>query len=221
VGPQTPRNFSGRFYFIPMANIKNIIFDLGNVLLDIDYSKTIRAFEALGFEDFKSNYSPLKMDPVFENLEMGKISGEAFCEKIKSISKNPVTNQQIETAWNALFLDFRTESLAFLEQIAAKYKLYLFSNTNSIHLTAFEAIFTKDTGKPSLDAYFTKAYYSHLIGFRKPYAEAYTFILEDAGIKAEETLFIDDLPNNIEGARSVGIKTHLLLPYERVENLQF
>lgn len=204
-----------------MANIKNIIFDLGNVLLDIDYSKTIRAFEALGFKDFKSSYSPLKMDPVFENLEMGTITGEAFCDKIRSISNNPVTNEQIETAWNALFLNFRTESLAFLEKIAAEYKLYLFSNTNSIHLSAFKAIFTKDTGKPSLDAYFTRAYYSHLIGFRKPYANAYTFVLEDAGIKAEETLFIDDLPNNIEGAKSVGIHTHLLLPHERVEKLSF
>ena len=205
-----------------MTNIKNIIFDLGNVLMDIDYNKTTAAFENLGFKNFKSNfYSPLKMNALFENLETGKITAETFYENIKALSTNPVTEEQIKTAWNALFMDFRMESLAFLERIAPRYNLYLLSNTNSIHFTAFEKIFTKNTGKPSLDAYFIKAYYSHLIGFRKPDACAYTFVLEDAGIKAAETLFIDDLVINVEGARSVGIKSHHLLPHERIENLQF
>ena len=75
---------------------------------------------------------------------------------------------QIKNAWNALLLNFRTESLSFLEKISLQYKLYLFSNTNSIHLVKFEEIFTRDTGKSSLDAYFTKAYYSNIIGYRKP-----------------------------------------------------
>jgi len=205
-----------------MSNIKNIIFDLGNVLLDIDYNKTTKAFEDLGFANFKNDfYSPLKMNALFEDLETGKVTEETFYESIKAVSPHPVSNEQLQTAWDALFLDFRIESLAFLEQIASKYSLYLLSNTNSIHYTAFKKIFTKDTGKPSLDDYFIKAYYSHLIGFRKPDTGSYAFVLEDAGIKAGETLFIDDLVINVEGARSVGIKSHLLLPNERIENLKF
>ncbi len=205
-----------------MTTIKNIIFDLGNVLLDIDYNKTTRAFENLGFKNFKSDfYSPLKMNKLFENLETGKITAATFYESIKAVSNNPITEEQIKTAWNALFMDFRMESLVYLEKIAARYKLYLLSNTNSIHFTAFEDIFKKDTGKPSMDDYFIKAYYSHLIGFRKPDAGAYIYVLEDAGIEAGETLFIDDLAINIEGALSVGIKTHHLLPHERIENLGF
>ncbi|MGC4100816.1 HAD family hydrolase [Ferruginibacter sp.] len=202
-----------------MKQYKNIIFDLGNVLLDIDYNKTVAAFEDLGFANFKSNYTPLKMDVVFEQLETGQITGEEFCSRIKAISKTPLTDQQITDAWNALFLSFRLPSLAYLEQLAGQYQLYLFSNTNSIHYTAFESMFIKDTGKKSLDDYFTKAYYSHLIGHRKPEVAAYNYVVQDAGIKAEETLFIDDLPNNIEGARLAGLGAHLLLPHERIENL--
>ena len=204
-----------------MNNIKNIIFDLGNVLLDIDFSKTIAAFEGLGFSNFKSTYSPYKMDTLFENLETGKITEETFYKDIKTIGKNPLTNTQIKNAWNALLLNFRKESLTFLEKISSTYNLYLLSNTNSIHFNAFEEIFRKETGKSSLGNYFIKTYYSHLIGLRKPDKDVYSFVLKDAGIVAGETLFIDDLANNVEGACSLGIQIHLLLPHERVERLPF
>jgi glucose-1-phosphatase len=202
-----------------MNNIKNIIFDLGNVLLDIDYNKTIEAFEELGFKNFKSNYSPYKMDMLFENLETGKISEGIFYKSIKAISDTPLSTVQIQTAWNALFLDFRIESLVFLQQISSKYNLYLLSNTNSIHLTAFNEIFKKNIGETGLDSYFVKAYYSNIIGLRKPEKEVYNFVLNDANIIAAETLFIDDLANNIEGAKEVGIITHQLLPGQRIEKL--
>ena len=204
-----------------MNNIKNIILDLGNVLLDIDYNKTVEAFEALGFKNFKSNFSPYKMDALFEDIETGKISEATFYESIKAMSKNPISTLQIKMAWNALLLNFRTESLSYLEQIAAKYNLYLLSNTNSIHLTKLIEIFKKDTGKPSLDAYFIKAYYSNVIGLRKPDKEVYAFVLQDASLVAAETLFIDDLENNIDGAKELGINTHQLMPHQRIEQLDF
>jgi len=206
---------------MPMTNIKNIIFDLGGVLLDIDTSKTNMAFEQLGINNFKNNYALHKMDSVFENLETGKISEAAFYDSMRTLGKTPLSDQQIRDAWNALLLDFRTESLAFLEQLSARHNLYLLSNTNSIHFTAFSQRFTAGAEKKNFNDYFTKAYYSHVIGLRKPDEEIYSFVLEDAGIKAGETLFIDDLAINIEGAKSVGIKTHHLLPNERIEKLQF
>ena len=204
-----------------MANIKNIIFDLGGVLLNIDTSKTNAAFEELGISDFKNNYSLHKMDSVFENLETGKISEKEFYNNIKTLGKNAVSSAQVRDAWNALLLDFRTESLAFLNKIAPKYKLYLLSNTNSIHFTAFTQRFSGANEKRSFNDFFTKAYYSHIIGLRKPGKEIYSYVLEDAGITAAETLFIDDLELNIEGARSVGIQTHLLLPHQKIEQLGF
>ncbi len=214
-----PRSFSGRFYYINMNNIKNIIFDLGNVLTDIDYNRPIEVFEKIGLEHFTSRFSPHKMDVLFENLETGKISDADFYDSIKKISDTPLSNSQIENAWNALFLNFRTESLHFLEKMSVSHNLYLLSNTNSIHLTKFKEIFTRDTGKPSLDSYFIKTYYSNLIGLRKPDTEAYAFVLQDAKLVAAETLFIDDLVTNIEGAKQLGIQTHHLLPGEKVELL--
>ena len=168
-----------------MHTIKNIIFDLGNVLLDIDYNKTIHAFEQLGFQNFKASYSPEKMGPVFEDIETGKISEEELYAVIQSVSKTPVSSHQIRDAWNALLLDFRVESLEYLKKLPAKYTIYLLSNTNSIHLTAFNKIMERDGQNRTLDSYFTKAYYSNIIGLRKPCRECYEFVLGDAGIKAE------------------------------------
>jgi glucose-1-phosphatase len=203
-----------------MSKIKNVIFDLGGVLLDIDTAKTEAAFEQLGIKDFKNNYSLHKADSLFDDLETGKITEAVFYDGIRNISKSSLTNAEIRDAWNALLLDFRTESLAFLQQLSVKYKLYLLSNTNSIHLKAFNQIFIRDTGKTSLDSYFTKAYYSNIIGLRKPHASIYSFVLSDADLIAAETLFIDDLINNIEGAKALGIQTHHLLPHERIEHLK-
>jgi glucose-1-phosphatase len=203
-----------------MASIKNIIFDLGGVLLDIDTAKTNQAFERLGVSDFKNLYSLHKMDLLFEDLETGKISDAVFYEGIKKATAVPLTNNQIKDAWNALLLSFRKGSLDFLEKMAPAYKLFLLSNTNGIHQLAFNDIFSKTgSGKASLNGYFNKAYYSHIIGLRKPEKEIYSFVLQDAGLKAAETLFIDDLLDNIDGAKSVGIKTHHLQPNERIEDL--
>jgi glucose-1-phosphatase len=203
-----------------MSKIKNVIFDLGGVLLDIDTTKTDAAFEQLGIKNFKNNYSLHKANSLFDDLESGKITEATFYDGIRNISQTQLTNAEIRDAWNALLLDFRIESLAFLQQISSKYKLYLLSNTNSIHLTAFNEIFKKSTGKDSLNSYFTKAYYSNIIGLRKPHASIYSFVLADADLTAAETLFIDDLVNNIEGAKALGIQTHHLLPHERIENLK-
>jgi putative hydrolase of the HAD superfamily len=116
-------------------------------------------------------------------------------------------------------LDFRVESLAVLEQLKTRYTIFLLSNTNSIHLTAFNQILLKQTGKSSLDGYFIKSYYSHLINKRKPYVATYDWVLQDAQIVAEETLFIDDSINNIKGATEAGIQTHCLLPHETIQQL--
>jgi putative hydrolase of the HAD superfamily len=125
----------------------------------------------------------------------------------------------MQEAWNAILLDFRVESLAVLEQLKTRYTIFLLSNTNSIHLTAFNQILLKQTGKSSLDGYFIKSYYSHLINKRKPYVATYDWVLQDAQIVAEETLFIDDSINNIKGAMEAGIQTHCLLPHETIQQL--
>jgi len=192
---------------------------LGGVLLDIDTGKTNAAFEQLGLKDFKNNYTLNKADDLFDNLEMGRITELEFYNGIRTISQLPLHDTDIKDAWNALLLNFRTESLQYLEQLAAKYQLFLLSNTNSIHHSAFMQSFYELSGGKFFDDYFTKAYYSQQIGLRKPNQAIYNFVLQDSGITAAETLFIDDLLKNIEGASSVGLRTHHLLPFERIEGL--
>jgi putative hydrolase of the HAD superfamily len=204
-----------------MATLKNIIFDLGGVLLNIDYNKTKLSFEELGFNHFDHMYNQYSADMLFSDLETGKISNEHFCDYLVKKADGKINAAQICTAWNAMLLDFRTESLAFLEGLAEKYTLYLLSNTNSIHLKAFGHIFTKETGKASLNDYFTKAWYSNEIGLRKPNSDIFEFVLQDAGIRAEESLFIDDSYNNIETAQKMGFRTHLLLTGEKIEELHY
>ncbi len=202
-----------------MPEPKNIIFDLGGVLLDIDYQKTIDAFEKLGIEHFEKMFSQSHANELFEKLERGKLSEADFYTAIKTRIKKEVSQEEIKAACNALILDFRIESLEFLEKLAARYNLYLLSNTNSIHLKFFKNLFTAQTGKPTLDAYFTKAWYSNKIGLRKPGPEIFSFILEQKGLFAAETLFIDDTLANIETAQKMGFITHHLLPTERIELL--
>jgi putative hydrolase of the HAD superfamily len=202
-----------------MAAIKNIIFDLGGVLLDIDYLKTAKAFSDLGVQDFGTLYSQANANHLFEALETGTISEDDFYKSLQGYCRPATSREQMQEAWNAILLDFRVESLAVLEQLKTRYTIFLLSNTNSIHLTAFNQILLKQTGKSSLDGYFIKSYYSHLINKRKPYVATYDWVLQDAQIVAEETLFIDDSINNIQGAMEAGIQTHCLLPHETIQQL--
>jgi glucose-1-phosphatase len=202
-----------------MDAVKNIIFDLGGVLLDIDYNKTSEAFKKLGASDFDSFYSQQGANELFEDLETGKIKDTFFYDAMQEHCRPGATHQQIQEAWNAILLDFRKESLEFLPQLSGRYSLFLLSNTNSIHQTAFNKIFTRQTGHLNFDDFFTKSYYSHLINQRKPYPSTYKYVLQDAGIDAGETLFIDDSKVNIEGAAAAGLKTHWLTPVEKIEVL--
>ena len=204
-----------------MPQIKNIIFDLGGVLLNIDYNKTAQAFQQLGVTNFDELYSQYKANPLFEELETGKISEAAFYQAIEQYCRPATSQKDIENAWNAMLLSFRTESLDFLVSLKDRYNLFLLSNTNSIHLKAFQQIFTTETGKASLDNYFTKCYYSHIIQMRKPYMDVYQFVLQEGNMNAEETLFIDDSINNVNTAKELGMQVHHLLATEKIEDLQY
>ena len=203
-----------------MAKIKNLLFDLGGVLLNIDYNKTANAFKKLGAHQFDELYSQAGANHLFEALETGQISEIDFYSAIQGHCHPAVTHQQIEMAWNAILLNFRAASLDFLATLKHKYNVYLLSNTNSIHFTAFHKIFRDETGKENLDDYFIKAYYSHKIHRRKPYPLTYQFVLDDAGIKADETLFIDDSINNVEGAKDAGLQVYHLLANHKIEDIK-
>jgi putative hydrolase of the HAD superfamily len=202
-----------------MIKLNNIIFDLGGVLLDIDFNKVQQAFHRIGFTNFDQQYSQLQASHLFQKLEMGKISENDFYHTLKKGSTRQIHNEQIKNAWNSILQDFRMESMNFLQMLKKGYRIFLLSNTNSIHQTAFNQILLEQAGKPSLDGYFIKSYYSHLINKRKPYVATYEWVIQDANILAAETLFIDDSINNIIGAKEAGLQTHCLLPQETIQQL--
>lgn len=202
-----------------MQAIKNIIFDLGGVFLNIDYKKTADAFIKLGVTNFNELYTQQTANELFESLETGKIEPLPFYEAIREATQLPLTNEEIRDAWSAMLLDFPPERMLWLAGIAKKYRVFLYSNTNIIHYDQFMQIFHQQNGERPFNDYFIKAYYSHEFGLRKPYPESYTALLDAEGLKVEETLFIDDTLKNIEGAKAAGLQTIHLVPPATVLDL--
>jgi len=193
--------------FIMFQNIRHIIFDLGGVLLNIDYQRTESAFEEIGIPDFKTHYSQLRQSTFFDDFETGRISEKDFIEGIKQIATIKLTDEQIIHAWNAMLLDFPLRRLQILQQLQIHFDTFLLSNTNSIHETCFHNILKSQTGFNSLGVFFDKIYYSHRIGLRKPDQAVFQLILDQHQLRPEYTLFIDDSPQHIAAAKELGIQT--------------
>lgn len=192
-----------------MMHIKNIIFDLGGVLLNLDFGKTSEAFSKLGIKSFDEYFSQYHSNPLFVQLETSKQLGDDFYNTLRASAGIAADNDTINAAWNAMLLDFPEERVVKLKQINSDYRIFLLSNTNSIHHAAFSRQFYEQFHF-DFDSLFEKAYYSHLIGYRKPGLEAFQFVIDDAGVDPAETLFLDDTIPNVEAAKKVGMQTALV-----------
>ncbi|MCD6366977.1 MAG: HAD family phosphatase [Bacteroidales bacterium] len=197
--------------------IKNIVLDLGGVIINIDYQLTIKAFEELGITNASKFYSQQQQTNLFDLLETGKISEAGFRDEIRKFAGKNLSDNNIDTAWNAMLLDFPPERMETLKQLKSHYRTFLLSNTNAIHFTAYTKTLIKNFGKNNLSDYFHKEYYSHLIHRRKPHPDTFRFVLKDQNLLPQETLFIDDSEQHIHGAKSVNLQTHLLVD-ETLEN---
>jgi glucose-1-phosphatase len=201
------------------VKIKSIIFDLGGVLINLDPERTRKSFIKLGTPHFDQLFTVYKATQLFDDLETGHADPETFIKTLQKETAKGTTEKDIIDAWNAMLLDFRVESLDFVNQLKDKYPTFLFSNTNIIHHQSFQQTIKETTPYESVDALFHKAYYSHEIGMRKPVVDAYRYIITEKGLDAAQTLFIDDNKDNIQGAKDAGLQTVHLLPGERVEKV--
>ena len=188
-----------------MNKINNIIFDLGGVLLNLDIKRALNQFRSLGVHNIEEFFTGGHVAAAFKDYEVGLINDQQFIESLKGLCGVSVSDQQVIDTWNSMLLDFPKERIDFLKELKKKYRLFLLSNTNAIHLDYFRHIYRRSFGDTSLDELFEKAYYSHLIKMRKPDLAAFEFILADNNLKASETVFVDDSPINVEAARKVGI----------------
>ena len=190
---------------------KNIIFDLGGVILDIDYNLTIKEFRNLGIKDAEVLYSKSSQIKLFDELEKGNIPEKDFYSAIREIGKTELSDDKIKKAWNALLIGLPIENVNLLEELKPNYRLFLLSNTNIIHEKAYRQMITEEYGSFIFDELFEKMYLSHHLHMRKPDLKIFNYVLDDAGINPAETIFIDDSPQHIEAGKKVGINCiHLI-----------
>lgn len=192
-----------------MHNIKNIIFDLGGVILNIDFKKTNDAFHSLGLENFGQHINQFHITDLFIQYETGQIDDIEFIENVAKLSDKPMSQDEIIDAWNALLLDFPRERIDLLKKIKTKYRTFLLSNTNSLHLKEFQQRLHNEQGV-YLEDLFEKAYYSHVVQLRKPHADIFNLVLQENNLDPAETLFIDDTESNFPEAQKLGIQIYHL-----------
>jgi len=202
-----------------MGQIKNIIFDLGGVIINLDISKTISEFNKLSNQPFESIYNQLQQTPVFDLFDKGQITEKDFFVELKKALRNDVTDEELLFAWNAMLLDFPKHRLELLSKLKPNYRLFLLSNTNESHVLEFEKTLFASHGYQNLEPFFEKVYYSCRMNQRKPNADIFESVLNENNLIAEETLFIDDSPQHVEGALTLGVKAMLLEKNNEVEDL--
>ena len=201
-----------------LQGIHNIIFDLGGVLLNINPKKTIEAFGHLGMEQLIGDKGLTYDHEIFYLMEQGKVTPDEFRQGVRKLLPGQVTDQQIDTAWTAMLLDFPLVRVELLQRLSKDFNLYLFSNTNSIHVEKYFDIFRQQHGF-EVTTLFKQAFHSNEIGYRKPSVESFEEIIRLAGIQARESLFIDDSAANVEGAIASGLKGLWLQPGQSVEEI--
>ncbi|PWD99501.1 HAD family hydrolase [Marinilabilia rubra] len=194
----------------PQNGIKNIIFDLGNVLIPLKTEQATKAFldlmpEGKTGEDIKN----IKSSKCFFDYETGRISTDEFLNELLPFFKPEVKKEEIANAWKTIIGEFPVVHVEMLQRLRQKYRIFVLSNTNEIHASKFEKEVPRVDHLKNL---FERLYYSHQMGLRKPQSEIYNKVLADNNLIPSETLFADDLPENIETAKKLGIQTLLVTP---------
>lgn len=197
---------------VDLSLIRNIIFDLGGVILNLNVQKSVDALQQLSRSGRQVPFSLKSQSDLFDALETGAIAPAEFRRRLREEFDVEGDDDALDTAWNAMLLDLPAERIVLLQQLAQTHRLFLLSNTNAIHLLRLTDIFKNSVDLPSLDSLFEKAYYSHLIGRRKPHPEVFDFIVAENNLDKDATLFIDDSYQHIEGARQAGIHALHLQP---------
>ena len=209
---------------IPSRPVKNgfdtLLLDLGGVLIDVDYHASARAFAALGFPAFDGLYTKAKQTDLFDRLETGQLSPQGFHDAVRAILGAALGDAQIDSSWNAMLGSIPRARIDLVERLKERYQVLLLSNTNAIHVPAFEAIVARENGITDFKGLFHGAYYSFELGMRKPDESIFHHVLSRHGAAPERTLFIDDSVQHVHGARNAGLNAeHLDLAQEDVVGL--
>lgn len=201
-------------------NFRNILFDLGGVILDINIQATLKRFYELGFPAELMQYPESMQTDIFFRYQTGKLETEQFRNEIRKASGVKMSDQEFDEAWNAMLVGIPRQRTRLLKVLSTRYRLYLLSNTSALHAQVFERMYLEAAGE-SMQEVFEKIYYSHEIGQHKPDPEAWEYVIHDAAIKPEETLFLDDSIQNIKAAKELGFQAIHIHERTNLLNLGF
>lgn len=201
-----------------MQNIKNIIFDYGNVIFSIDFARVQQSFKALGISNVDEFFGHLQQDPIFDAFDRGQITAAQFRDRIREKANNPdLTDNEIDAAWNSILVGIAEGNHDLLLQLKDKYRTFLLSNINEIHYDFILKYLKKDFNFDSNDHLFEKIYYSHFTGKRKPEIAIFEQVLHENSLNPSETLFIDDSPQHLAAAQTLGIQTFLMKEPDNIQ----
>ena len=187
--------------------IKNIVFDLGGVLVDLDFKAAINGLQKAGFANVKEQLQAFDHDGIFQKFELGEMTAEEFRTAIRENSTVELTDEEVDALWNAMLLEVPREKLELILHLRGKYMVYLLSNTNSIHWDYVCKNAFNYRGFRVND-YFEETFLSYEMHLAKPDKAIFEKVLQDANLLPEETLFIDDSEANCKAAEEVGIHAH-------------
>tara|TARA_R110002050_G_scaffold221441_1_gene357290 strand:- start:81909 stop:82544 length:636 start_codon:yes stop_codon:yes gene_type:complete len=200
-------------------HISAIIFDLGGVILHLDYNLTVKAFEKLGMENPSELFSKKSQTSFFDDFETGKITAAQFRTEIKDLLPGTVSDSQIDAAWNAMLLDFPLHRFEFIQAISTQRRIFLLSNTNEIHMKWFKNYVNQLFGENEFFGLFEVTYLSNEMGLRKPDVAIFNHVVAQNKLDANSTLFIDDSPQHVAGAKEAGLHAHWLQNEEDITEL--
>ncbi len=199
-------------------SVKNLIFDFGGVLINLDLPQCIQNIKDLGIPDVEQYLSNFGQKEFFLDYEKGNIDTPTFRNEIRKLAEKPIEDSQIDAAWCSFLCDIPLEKLELLTKLREKYNLYLLSNTNPLHIEVSAAGEFAKVGKTIHD-FFDKCYLSFEMKMVKPDIEIFKTMLSDSQLVPDECLFLDDGQKNIEIASSLGIRTYLVSPHENLDFL--
>lgn len=191
---------------------KAVIFDFGNVIINIELQRIYQTFAKFTSKSPAYIEKRITEDQIFRRYESGQFTDEEFREVIRQTLGFPLSDHEVDTAWNAILLDIPTDRIELISNIRKKYPVYLLSNTNNIHITASNNYLKKTHGINNLDILFDKLYLSYEMGLWKPDAEIYYEVLRANRLQPNEVIFFDDNLHNIESAKAIGMQTILVEP---------
>jgi len=183
---------------------KNIVFDLGGILVGLDSARSIAAFREIGATSVASYIEDHRTEDLFLDIELGRATTAQFCREVRRIARCEATDAQIEQAWDALLTHIPAPKLRAIDQLKDRYRLFLLSNTNQMHWNHCQRLALEASGR-RLDSYFERCFLSYEMGMAKPSREIFAAMLRMANLNAAETLFIDDTEDNCLSARAMGI----------------